>query len=160
MDERLLALPGLAEVRLRHCLDPRVRRWCSYEFFCSAIDRAWFMRNELADYLSHVGIPQGTRLARPELAIIRASLGSPRRLSLSYLRQASSCSSLAVPACCDSLIQQCPNSCQKGPAGWTHFMCPLTHPWQPGTAHGLSCGCRSALSWRPGARRCAPSTLS
>lgn len=80
---------GNAEVRLRHCLDPRVRRWCSCEFFCSAIDRPWLMRNELMGYLTHVGIAKGTKLARPELAIIRASLGRPRRLSLGYLRQVS-----------------------------------------------------------------------
>lgn len=45
------------------------------------------MRNELLGYLAHVGIPKGIKLARPELAIIRASLGRPRRLSLGYLRQ-------------------------------------------------------------------------
>ena len=80
------AAAGDAEVRLRHALDPRVRRWCACEFFCSAIDRPWLMRNELRGYLAHVGISKGTKLARPELAIIRASLGRPRRLSLSYLR--------------------------------------------------------------------------
>lgn len=64
-----------------------MRRWCACEFFCSAIDRPWLMRNELADYLGHVGIPKAAKLSRPELAIIRASLGRPRRLSLNYLRQ-------------------------------------------------------------------------
>ena len=69
---------GETEVRLRNCLEPRVRRWAACEFFCSAIDRPWLMRNELTDYLGHVGIPKGTKLSRPELAIIRASLGKPR----------------------------------------------------------------------------------
>lgn len=78
---------GLAEVRARHCLDARVRRFCAYEFFCSALDRPWFMRNELKEYLVHIGIAPGTKLMRPELAIIRASLGRPRRLSLTFLRQ-------------------------------------------------------------------------
>lgn len=37
-----------AEVVLRHCLgSPRVRRWCMYEFHYSALDRPWFLRNEL-----------------------------------------------------------------------------------------------------------------
>jgi len=95
--EDVNAVAGNAEIRLRHCLDPRVRRWCSCEFFCSAIDRPWLMRNELTGYLTHVGIAKGTKLARPELAIIRASLGRPRRLSLGYLRQVSlSCGAITI----------------------------------------------------------------
>ncbi len=87
VEDTLSTTAGDTEVRLRNCLEPRIRRWCTCEFFCSAIDRPWLMRNELTDYLGHVGIPKGTRLTRPELAIIRASLGKPRRLSLNYLRQ-------------------------------------------------------------------------
>jgi len=59
--------------------------------------RPWLMRNELTGYLTHVGIAKGTKLARPELAIIRASLGRPRRLSLGYLRQVSlSCGAITI----------------------------------------------------------------
>lgn len=36
-----------AEVGLRHCLSARARRWAAAEFFCSAIDRPYFMRSEL-----------------------------------------------------------------------------------------------------------------
>ncbi len=46
-----------AEVVLRHCLgSPRVRRWCMYEFHYSALDRPWFLRNEL---LVGRGAPMG-----------------------------------------------------------------------------------------------------
>jgi len=38
---------GGAEQRLRHCLTARTRRWAVGEFFYSAIDRPWFMQNEL-----------------------------------------------------------------------------------------------------------------
>ncbi len=39
--------PGEPELRLRRCLDARTRRWASAEFFYSALDRPWFMHNEL-----------------------------------------------------------------------------------------------------------------
>ena len=38
---------GPAESKLRHCLTARTRRWAVCEFFYSAIDRPWFLRNEL-----------------------------------------------------------------------------------------------------------------
>lgn len=38
---------GPAESKLRHCLTARTRRWAVAEFFYSAIDRPWFLRNEL-----------------------------------------------------------------------------------------------------------------
>lgn len=38
---------GPAESKLRHCLTARTRRWAVSEFFYSAIDRPWFLRNEL-----------------------------------------------------------------------------------------------------------------
>lgn len=39
--------PGEAELQLRRCLDARTRRWAAAEFFYSAVDRPWFMQNEL-----------------------------------------------------------------------------------------------------------------
>lgn len=39
------------------------------------------------DFLRHVGIPPGTKLTRTEWAALRAALGTPRRLSLNFLRQ-------------------------------------------------------------------------
>ena len=41
------AAPRAAELQLRHCLDARTRRWVAAEFFCSAIDRPWFLHNPL-----------------------------------------------------------------------------------------------------------------
>lgn len=51
---------GPAETRLRTSLDARVRRWCMYEFFCSALDRPWLTGCELRDWLQHVGIDPAT----------------------------------------------------------------------------------------------------
>ncbi|KAK9820084.1 hypothetical protein WJX72_005985 [[Myrmecia] bisecta] len=76
-----------AEERLRRFLSPASRRWAMYEFFYSAIDRPWFTRSELQDYLSHMGMAHVERLTRTEWGIIRASLGRPRRLSLNFLRE-------------------------------------------------------------------------
>lgn len=39
--------PGEPELALRRCLDARTRRWAAAEFFYSAVDRPWFMQNEL-----------------------------------------------------------------------------------------------------------------
>ncbi|CAL5228881.1 g12095 [Coccomyxa viridis] len=79
--------PGEAELSLRRCLDARTRRWAAAEFFYSAVDRPWFMQNELKGFLEHVGVPQGTKLTATEWGLLRASLGKPRRFSLTFLRQ-------------------------------------------------------------------------
>ena len=42
--------PGEPELALRRCLDARTRRWAAAEFFYSAVDRPWFMQNELKVY--------------------------------------------------------------------------------------------------------------
>ena len=39
--------PSEPELALRRCLDARTRRWAAAEFFYSAVDRPWFMQNEL-----------------------------------------------------------------------------------------------------------------
>ncbi len=39
--------PGEPELQLRRCLDARTRRWAAAEFFCSGLDRPWFLQNEL-----------------------------------------------------------------------------------------------------------------
>ncbi|GFR47546.1 hypothetical protein Agub_g9269 [Astrephomene gubernaculifera] len=75
-----------AEVALRHCLGTRVRRWCMYEFLYSALDRPWFMRNELMEFCMHMQLPT-TKLTRLEWSVLRAALGRPRRLSLAFLRE-------------------------------------------------------------------------
>ncbi|KAK9835338.1 hypothetical protein WJX81_003256 [Elliptochloris bilobata] len=79
--------PRAAELQLRHCLDARTRRWVAAEFFCSAIDRPWFLHNPLQGLLAHLSIPERARLARAERSALRAVLGRPRRLSLAFLRE-------------------------------------------------------------------------
>ena len=74
-----------AELQLRHCLSSRVRRWCGYEYHYSAIDRPWFLRNELQEFLHHLGIAHVTALTRTEWSIIRSAFGKPRRFSAAYL---------------------------------------------------------------------------
>ena len=46
--------PSEPELRLRRCLDARTRRWAAAEFFYSALDRPWFMRNELRARASYL----------------------------------------------------------------------------------------------------------
>lgn len=80
---------GQNEVRLRHALDPRTRRWARAEFFCSALDRPWLADDGLQTLGNHFGLKLGqlARLTRTEWTCIRRSLGRPRRLSLAFLRQ-------------------------------------------------------------------------
>lgn len=85
---------GQNEVRLRHALDPRTRRWARAEFFCSALDRPWLADDGVQTLCNHFGLKLGqlARLTRTEWTCIRRSLGRPRRLSLAFLRQV--CSAL------------------------------------------------------------------
>ncbi|KAL3133301.1 hypothetical protein ABBQ38_007180 [Trebouxia sp. C0009 RCD-2024] len=80
---------GQNEVRLRHALDPRTRRWARAEFFCSALDRPWLADDGVQTLCNHFGLKLGqlARLTRTEWTCIRRSLGRPRRLSLAFLRQ-------------------------------------------------------------------------
>lgn len=80
---------GQNELRLRHCLDPRTRRWARAEFFCSALDRPWLANNGVQELCDHCNISpaQLSRLSRREWGCIRKALGRPRRLSLAFLRQ-------------------------------------------------------------------------
>eukprot|EP00955_Chlamydomonas_euryale_P010366 111405-Chlamydomonas_euryale.AAC.3 len=93
-------LPGREESVLRHCLSSqRARRWCAFEFHCSALDRPWFLRNELAELLQlllgpSVGGVAGShgvgaavvRLTRAEWALLRSAFGRPRRFSAQFLK--------------------------------------------------------------------------
>ncbi|MCO5597679.1 hypothetical protein L7F22_051760 [Adiantum nelumboides] len=77
-----------SKVRLTHCLSSeKVRRWCIYEWFYSAIDLPWFARNEFVEYLNHAGLGHVPRLTRAEWGVIRGSLGKPRRLSKRFLKE-------------------------------------------------------------------------
>lgn len=48
-----------------------VRRWCTFEWFYSAIDYPWFAKREFVEYLNHVGLGHIPRLTRVEWGVIR-----------------------------------------------------------------------------------------
>ncbi|GLT28915.1 hypothetical protein SLA2020_038170 [Shorea laevis] len=74
------------ERRLSPCLSSKIaRRWCSFEWFYSAIDYPWFAKREFVEYLNHVGLGHIPRLTRVEWGVIRSSLGKPRRFSERFL---------------------------------------------------------------------------
>ncbi|XP_011620753.1 protein ALWAYS EARLY 3 isoform X1 [Amborella trichopoda] len=80
----------VAEVKnaLVHCLSsPKLRRWCTYEWFYSAIDYPWFAQSEFVEYLNHVRLGHVPRLTRVEWGVIRSSLGKTRRLSKRFLQE-------------------------------------------------------------------------
>ncbi|XP_050223660.1 protein ALWAYS EARLY 2 isoform X2 [Mercurialis annua] len=73
---------------LSSCLSsPTVRRWCTFEWFYSAIDFPWFAKREFVEYLNHVGLGHIPRLTRVEWGVIRSSLGKPRRFSEHFLTE-------------------------------------------------------------------------
>lgn len=78
---------SLSEGVLRRALTPKFRRWAMYEFHYSALDRPWFMKNELQDFMNHLGIGSINCLTRAEWSLLRGALGRPRRLSLSFLKE-------------------------------------------------------------------------
>lgn len=74
--------------KLSNCLsNHRLRRWCTYEWFYSAIDYPWFAKREFVEYLYHVGLGHVPRLTRVEWGVIRSSLGKPRRFSQQFLKE-------------------------------------------------------------------------
>ncbi|EYU45567.1 hypothetical protein MIMGU_mgv1a0007092mg, partial [Erythranthe guttata] len=74
--------------KLSSCLsNPCLRRWCTYEWFYSAIDYPWFAKKEFDEYLCHVGLGNVPRLTRVEWGVIRSSLGKPRRFSEQFLKE-------------------------------------------------------------------------
>ncbi|PIN18023.1 Retinoblastoma pathway protein LIN-9/chromatin-associated protein Aly [Handroanthus impetiginosus] len=74
--------------KLSNCLlNHRLRRWCTYEWFYSAIDYPWFAKREFVEYLYHVGLGHVPRLTRVEWGVIRSSLGKPRRFSEQFLKE-------------------------------------------------------------------------
>ncbi|KAJ1427279.1 SANT/Myb domain [Sesbania bispinosa] len=71
---------------LINCLSSyQMRRWCTFEWFYSAIDYPWFSKKEFVEYLDHVGLGHVPRLTRIEWGVIRSSLGRPRRFSEQFL---------------------------------------------------------------------------
>ncbi|XP_055818262.1 protein ALWAYS EARLY 3-like [Solanum dulcamara] len=74
--------------KISSCLsNHQVRRWCTYEWFYSAIDYPWFAKREFVEYLYHVGLGHVPRLTRVEWGVIRSSLGKPRRFSEQFLNE-------------------------------------------------------------------------
>ncbi|KAL6626905.1 hypothetical protein ACP70R_030631 [Stipagrostis hirtigluma subsp. patula] len=72
--------------KLQHCLSSEsLRRWCTYEWFYSAVDYPWFMDNEFVHYLNFANWSHLSRLTRSEWSTIRSSLGKPRRFSDNFL---------------------------------------------------------------------------
>ncbi|KAG2550281.1 hypothetical protein PVAP13_9KG234413 [Panicum virgatum] len=72
--------------KLLHCLSSKLlRRWCTYEWFYSAVDFPWFMDNDFAKYLNHPYLRHISRLARSEWSIVRSYRGKPRRFSDNFL---------------------------------------------------------------------------
>ncbi|WOL09085.1 protein ALWAYS EARLY 2-like isoform X4 [Canna indica] len=71
---------------LSKCLSSQLlRRWCSFEWFYSAIDYSWFAKNDFLEYLNHAKLGHVQRLTRLGWSIIRRSLGKARRLSECFL---------------------------------------------------------------------------
>nr|BAK06561.1 predicted protein [Hordeum vulgare subsp. vulgare] len=77
---------NLQAKKLLHCLSSEsLRRWCTYEWFYSAVDYPWFMDNEFVNYLNFAKLSHLSRLTRSEWSTIRSSLGKPRRFSNHFL---------------------------------------------------------------------------
>ncbi|KAJ1282180.1 hypothetical protein BS78_03G031300 [Paspalum vaginatum] len=72
--------------KLLHCLSSEsLRKWCTYEWFYSAVDFPWFSNNEFVHYLDHAKLSHLNKLTRSEWSAIRSSLGKPRRFSDHFL---------------------------------------------------------------------------
>ncbi|MED6218658.1 hypothetical protein PIB30_028497 [Stylosanthes scabra] len=79
---------SILKEKLSSCLSSyKVRRWCAFEWFYSAIDYPWFSKREFMEYLNHVGLGNIPRLTRVEWSVIKSSLGKPRRFSEHFLRE-------------------------------------------------------------------------
>ncbi|URE19476.1 hypothetical protein MUK42_11349 [Musa troglodytarum] len=57
---------------LANCLSSQLfRRWCTFEWFYSAIDYPWFAKNDYVEYLNHARLSHIPRFRRAEWSIIR-----------------------------------------------------------------------------------------
>jgi hypothetical protein len=84
-------MPSRAEQALRHCLSGRMRRWLMYEFHYSAIDRPYFLKNELQELLQVRALGMEGRGAQTMVPLYSCSSASVyKHLCIS------SCVSLAV----------------------------------------------------------------
>ena len=63
------------------------RRWFLAEHFYSSMDKPWFVPEGYGKFLRHVGLGDRVKFTREEWTEIRRALGTPRRLSLPFLRQ-------------------------------------------------------------------------
>jgi hypothetical protein len=77
-----------AELRIRHAMSVKLRKFCTFEFFYSGLDRPWyFSDNTMTELVQHVGLAPGTKLTRKEWSALRSTLGRPRQLSNNFLRE-------------------------------------------------------------------------
>jgi DIRP/Myb-like DNA-binding domain len=76
-----------AELRIRHAMSVKLRKFCTNEFFYSGIDRPWYLDTTMTELVQHVGLLPGTKLTRKEWSALRSALGRPRRLSNAFLRE-------------------------------------------------------------------------
>ncbi|KAK6130513.1 hypothetical protein DH2020_035741 [Rehmannia glutinosa] len=68
--------------KLSNCLlNQRLRRWCTYEWFYSAIDYPWFAKREFVEYLRKAW--QCINVS----SNVKAALGKPRRFSEQFLKE-------------------------------------------------------------------------
>ncbi len=84
----VLRPPPTPETALAHFLAwPPARRWVTYEWLYSSIDRPFYLRTELTELLSAVGLGHVSKMTRGEWALLRKAWGRPRRLSLAFLKE-------------------------------------------------------------------------
>eukprot|EP01117_Protostelium_nocturnum_P015652 TRINITY_DN6088_c0_g1_i2.p1 TRINITY_DN6088_c0_g1~~TRINITY_DN6088_c0_g1_i2.p1 ORF type:complete len:420 (+),score=144.84 TRINITY_DN6088_c0_g1_i2:461-1720(+) len=67
--------------------NPKLRRWCVYEWFYPTIDRGFFNQNEFQEALNDNHLSKIPRMSRIEWCYFRESLGKPRRFSEAFLRE-------------------------------------------------------------------------
>ncbi|KAK7284354.1 hypothetical protein RJT34_19099 [Clitoria ternatea] len=74
--------------KLSGCLSSyKARRWCTFEWFYSAIDYPWFSKREFMECLNHVDLGNIPKLTRLEWSVIKCALGKPRRFSERFLQE-------------------------------------------------------------------------
>jgi len=108
------AVPRAAELQLRHCLDARTRRWVAAEFFCSAIDRPWFLHN-----------PMQARRGRP----VQAWAAAARPRPAPPVHAAQGAHRLSNPPKHARSPPQCPGRCAApGALAWARAASPRAMP--------------------------------
>ncbi|KAK1647657.1 hypothetical protein QYE76_065462 [Lolium multiflorum] len=72
MDGIYATLPYFQATKLLLCLSSEsLCRWCTYEWFYSAVDYPWFMNNEFVNYLNYAKLRYLSWLTRSEWKTIQ-----------------------------------------------------------------------------------------